>query len=160
MDEDTAITLAQHKTKALWALTLIGALLEVFGDVAASKGETGFMFQRVQRRHKVCQEFVKAKNGRISAGARRDLDARFKICGPFMETEGMTKEQNAERFAALWWTALSELISANVVCRNDICKGQAWAYLEEAVSDVANQILLPMFPSSDEAGTRISLMLP
>lgn len=150
---------AVQRTKALWALTLLGALLEVYAEVAATTGSVGRHLQKVARWHKACQASVQEPGSAFSAGAKRDLDRRFAIAGPYMETEHMPPEQRAERYAALWWAALTEIVSARVMCP-EFCRARAWAWLEQTTATVAEKIFLPMFPGCDEAGTKIALELP
>ena len=151
---------AVQRTKAIWALTFLGALLEVFTEVAATKGQVGAQFQRVIRWHKACQASVQEPGtSAFSAGARRDLDARFAIAGPYMETAEMAPEQRAERYAALWWAALTETVSVRVMCP-EFCRSREWAWLEQTTATVAEKIFLPMFPGCDVEGPRIALELP
>ena len=149
-----------QRTKAIWALTFLGALLEVFSDISATKGEVGKQLQKVIRWHKACQASVQEPGkSAFSAGARRELDCRFGIAGPYMETAAMPPKARAERFAALWWAALTEIISARVMCP-EFCRAREWGYLEQTAATVAEKIFLPMFPGCDEAGTKIALELP
>ena len=148
---------AVQRTKAIWALTIIGAILEVYEDCATGTDAFARQLRKVRRWHGECAETVKqGADGNLSAGARRDLDGRFAVVGPYMETGDMTPSARAERYAALWWTALTELLSARTVCPL-YCASRAWLRLEQTVTTVCVRLLLPAWPGCDEAGTKISL---
>lgn len=149
---------AVQRTKAIWALTLLRVVLDVYRDCKGTS-PFGAQLQRVERWHRECELAVKQGGGNLSAGARRDLDARFAVVGPYIETEQMAPEPRAERWAALWWTALTELIGARVMCPL-YCTGRCWNYLERTVVTLCERHILPMWPGSDVEGTRIALEIP
>ncbi|WP_297669037.1 hypothetical protein [uncultured Desulfovibrio sp.] len=149
---------AVQRTRAVWALTLLRVVLDVYRD-CGDGSPFGRQLRKVERWHRECELAVKQGDGNLSAGARRDLDARFAVVGPYIETEQMAPEVRAERWAALWWTALTELISARVICP-DWCRGRCWGFLEQTVATMCERHILAMWPGSDVEGTRIALEIP
>lgn len=149
---------AVQRTKAIWALIMLRVVLDVYKDVEADSS-FGRQIRKVERWHRECEFTVKQGNGYLSGGARRDLDARFEVMGPYIETEHMEPEARAERWAALWWTALTELISARCICP-DWCTGRCWNYLEQTVETMCVRYILPLWPDSEVTGTKIALEIP
>jgi len=131
----------------------------VYEDLAAGRDIMARQLQKVQRWHRECEQFMMRHGGPLSAGARRDMERRIAVAAPYIETEQMQPEERGERWAALWWAALTELVSARVMCPL-YCRGRQWSYLERTVAGLCERVLLPLWPGCDVAGTRIALEIP
>ena len=148
-----------QRTKAEWSLTVLQAVLDVYSELSKGTDPLARQLQKIIRWHKECGASLQRRDGPLSAGAKRDMNRRIAALAPYMETEDMEKDARAERWAALWWTALSELISARGMCPI-YCAGRNWAYLEQTMTTLCEKMLLPLWPDCDVTGTQISLELP
>ena len=143
----------------MWALTILRVVLDVYKDMESGRDVMARQLQKIERWHKECEKAMMQVGGPLSAGARRDMEARIAVAAPYIETEDMEPEQRGRRWAALWWTALTELISARVMCPV-YCTGRHWNYLEQTVAGLCERVLLSLWPDCDVAGTKIALEIP
>lgn len=142
-------------TKALATLVLMEGVLEVWMPTADDTA-WGRQLRKVKRWHEACA--VPFRDITLSKGAARDFYRTAGYLDPLMDTEKMDGEARAQRWAALWWTALTEITSVRVICPV-YCRTREWAWLEQTACTIAMS-LVENFPGCDEEGTKVALELP
>ena len=143
----------QH-TRCVLALTAIQACLEVFRPAADCGTALKQQLDKISRWIAACARQTRKKT--LSAGARRDLDKKFRVLEGYMITEDMDDETRFRRWAALIWAALTFV--------EDVCNtcpvytrgrgNEHWRYLRQTVNTLAEG-LRRLEPGMDEEGTAI-----
>ncbi|GKI13412.1 hypothetical protein [uncultured Desulfovibrio sp.] len=140
----------QH-TRCVLALTAVQACLEVFRPAADCGSALKRQLDKISRWVLACAQQTRAK--KLSAGAKRDLDKRFRVLQGYMITEDMPDETRFRRWAALIWAALTFIEDACNTCPV-YAHAPQWRYLRQTVNTLAEK-LRELEPGMDEDGTAI-----
>ncbi|MGE9985406.1 hypothetical protein [Desulfovibrio sp. SGI.169] len=143
----------QH-TRCVLALTAVQACLEVFRPAADCGTALKRQLGKISRWIEACARQTRSK--KLSAGAKRDLDKRFRVLQGYMITEDMPDETRFRRWAALIWAALTFVEDACNTCPV-YTRGRGkehWRYLRQTVNTLAEK-LRELEPGMDEDGTAI-----
>lgn len=143
----------QH-TRCVLALTAVQACLEVFHPAADCDTALKRQLAEISRWIEACAQQTRCK--KLSAGAKRDLDKRFRVLQRYMITEDMPDETRFRRWAALIWAALTFVEDACNTCPIYTRGGgnEHWRYLRQTVNTLAEG-LRTLEPGMDEDGTSI-----
>ena len=150
-------TPAIQQRKAITALTIMEAVMGVWRETI-DDSPWGKQLRKVDRWLTECKKPF-FKNTHLSAGARRDMDKVFVRLGKYLETNDLPAEKRAQRWSALWWTALTEITSARGICPL-YCKSREWEWLEQTAATMAERYMCDLCPGCDVEGTQIALELP
>ena len=140
----------QH-TRCVLALTATQACLEVFRPAADCGTALKRQLDKISRWVAACAQQTRKKP--LSAGAKRDLDKRFRALEEYMITEDMDDETRFRRWAALIWAALTFVEDACNTCPV-YARAPQWRYLRQTVNTLAEK-LRELEPGMDEEGTAI-----
>ena len=143
----------QH-TRCVLALTAVQACLEVLHPAADCDTALKRQLAEISRWIEACAQQTRCK--KLSAGAKRDLDKRFRVLQRYMITEDMPDETRFRRWAALIWAALTFVEDACNTCPIYTRGGgnEHWRYLRQTVNTLAEG-LRTLEPGMDEDGTSI-----
>ena len=150
----TMIPAALQHTQCILALSAVRACLEVLTPavndtaLAPTLAEISALIERAAE---------STRRKKLSAGARRDLDNRFRVLGPYIETERMPDAERFDRWAAIVWCAATLLLDARITCPAYAASVE-WGQLVRTMDRLA-EALAEMSPGADEAGTEIYLMV-
>ena len=93
--------LAHQHTKAVLALTTLTGPLEVLEPAIVPGSKFALQMQKVMRWRDECAKLTKTK--RLSAGAKRELDAVCTNLAPYMQTEHMNHDARLRQWARTGW---------------------------------------------------------
>ena len=133
--------LARQHTRAVLALTTLTGPLEVLEPAVMPGSKFAQQMQKVMRWRDECAKLTKTK--RLSAGAKRDLDA---VC-----------TNRLRQWAALAWVGIIYVSGVKCTCP-DYGKSQQWVYLDMTAWTLG-QMLMQMVPGCDVDGTALYMML-
>lgn len=143
----------QH-TRCVLALTAVQACLEVFRPAADCGTALRRQLDKIGRWIAACAQQTRKKP--LSAGAKRDLDNKFRVLEGYMITEDMDDGTRFRRWAALIWAALTFVEDACNTCPV-YTRGHGnehWRYLRQTVNTLAER-LRELESGIDEEGTAI-----
>ena len=147
--------LARQHTKAVLALTTLTGPLEVLEPAVVHGSKFALQMQKVTRWRDECAKATKTK--RLSAGAKRDLEAVCTNLAPFMHTEHMNHDARLRQWAALAWVGILYVLGVKCTCP-EYGNNQRWVYLDMTAWTLG-QMLMQMVPGCDVDGTALYMML-
>ena len=147
--------LARQHTRAVLALTTLTGPLEVLEPAVMPGSKFAQQMQKVMRWRDECAKATKTK--RLSAGAKRELDAVCTNLAPYMQTEHLNHDARLRQWAALAWVGILYVLGVKCTCP-EYGKSQAWVYLDMTAWTLGN-MLMQMVPGCDVDGTALYMML-
>lgn len=141
----------QQYTQALYALTIATACMDVLRP-ALEDTPTQAAMRKVDRWVAECRKSM-PKTRRLSAGAKRELDAAFDRTAPYIETNHLAKLARAEAWAANLHCAELLVHDARITCPI-YAHGSNWRYLDQTLGTLC-KIMAGHFPDAPERGTDI-----